>query len=159
MKYLGYGRSLPYDIKLEHAEFGTKVLFQNNLIRKFIDDDKYDEIISKAIYNHNKYKIQEGLSEIELLQCKIIRDADKLDNFRVKEKDNFKVLIIKNVLKLNLRAKMHLMCLMVGDEDRQLSLKEMKKIILKAEEKNNKLEEKPSDITLEDIDEETLKNL
>lgn len=46
----------------------------------------------------------------------------------------------------------------VGDEDRQLSLKEMKKIILKAEEKNNKWEEKPSDITLEDIDEETLKN-
>lgn len=45
----------------------------------------------------------------------------------------------------------------VGDEDRQLSLKEMKKIILKAEEKNNKWEEKPSDITLEDIDEETLK--
>ena len=78
------------DTKLEHAEFGTKVLFQNNLIRKFIDDDKYDEIISKAIYNHNKYKIQEGLNEIELLQCKIIRDADKLDNFRVKEKDNFK---------------------------------------------------------------------
>ena len=75
---------------MEHAEFGTKVLFQNNLIRKFIDDDKYDEIISKAIYNHNKYKIQEGLNEIELLQCKIIRDADKLDNFRVKEKDNFK---------------------------------------------------------------------
>lgn len=29
--------------------------------------------------------------------------------------------------------------------------------ILKAEEKNNKWEEKPSDITLEDIDEETLK--
>lgn len=78
------------DTKLEHAEFGTKVLFQNNLIRKFIDDDKYDEIISKAIYNHNKYKIQEGLNETELLQCKIIRDADKLDNFRVKEKDNFK---------------------------------------------------------------------
>lgn len=47
----------------------------------------------------------------------------------------------------------------VGDEDRQLSLKEMKKIILKAEEKNNKWEEKPSDITLEDIDEETLKIL
>ena len=76
--------------KLEHAEFGVKILFKDNLIRKYIDDDKYDEIISKAIYNHNKYKIQEGLNEIELLQCKIIRDADKLDNFRVKEKDNFK---------------------------------------------------------------------
>ena len=75
------------DKKIEHAEFGVKVLFDNGLIRKFIDEDKYDNIIYKAIYNHNKYKIEENLNEKELLQCKIIRDADKLDNFRVKEKD------------------------------------------------------------------------
>lgn len=75
------------DKKIEHAEFGVKVLFDNSLIRKFIDEDKYDNIIYKAIYNHNKYKIEENLNEKELLQCKIIRDADKLDNFRVKEKD------------------------------------------------------------------------
>ena len=75
------------DKKIEHAEFGVKVLFDNSLIRKFIDEDKYDNIIYKAIYNHNKYKIEENLNEKELFQCKIIRDADKLDNFRVKEKD------------------------------------------------------------------------
>ena len=75
------------DKKIEHAEFGVKVLFDNSLIRKFIDEDKYDNIIYKAIYNHNKYKIEENLNEKELLQCKIIRDADKLDNFSVKEKD------------------------------------------------------------------------
>ena len=75
------------DKKIEHAEFSVKVLFDNSLIRKFIDEDKYDNIIYKAIYNHNKYKIEENLNEKELLQCKIIRDADKLDNFRVKEKD------------------------------------------------------------------------
>ena len=75
------------DKKIEHAEFGVKVLFDDGLIRKFIDEDKYDNIICKAIYNHNKYKIEENLNEKELLQCKIIRDADKLDNFRVKEKE------------------------------------------------------------------------
>ena len=75
------------DKKIEHAEFGVKVLFDNGLIRKFIEENKYDNIIYKAIYNHNKYKIEENLNENELLQCKIIRDADKLDNFRVKEKD------------------------------------------------------------------------
>ena len=75
------------DKKIEHAEFGVKVLFDNGLIRKFIEENKYDNIIYKAIYNHNKYKIEENLNEKELLQCKIIRDADKLDNFRVKEKD------------------------------------------------------------------------
>lgn len=73
--------------KLDHAEFGVKVLFENNIIRKFIEDNKYDEIIKKAIYNHNKYQIQEDVNEKELLHCKIIRDSDKLDNFRVKEKE------------------------------------------------------------------------
>lgn len=75
------------DKKTEHAEFGIKVLFDNGLIRNFINEDKYDSIIYKAIYDHNKYKIEKKLNEKELLQCKIIRDADKLDNFRVKEKE------------------------------------------------------------------------
>ena len=75
------------DKKIEHAEFGVKALFENGLIRDFINEDKYDSIIYKAIYDHNKYKIKKKLNEKELLQCKIIRDADKLDNFRVKEKE------------------------------------------------------------------------
>lgn len=75
------------DKNIEHAEFGVKVLFENNLIRKFIEETKYDNIICKAIYNHNKFAIEENVNDIELLHCKIIRDADKLDNFRVKEKD------------------------------------------------------------------------
>ena len=51
--------------------------------------DQYDNIIKKAIYNHNKYKIEENLNDVELLHRKIIRDADKLDNFRVKETEHF----------------------------------------------------------------------
>lgn len=73
--------------KFDHAEYGVEILFKNNLIRNFIKDDRYDNIIYKAIINHNKYKIEEGLNERELLHAKIIRDADKLDNFRVKEED------------------------------------------------------------------------
>ena len=78
------------DNKLNHADFGVKVLFEDNLIRKFIQDNQYDTIINKAIWNHNKYKIEDELNEIQLLHCKIIRDADKLDNFRVKEIEDFK---------------------------------------------------------------------
>ena len=77
------------DKKLEHAKFGVMVLFKNGLIRKFIQEEKYDNIIKKAIYIHNKYAIEEGLDDRELLHCKIIRDADKLDNFRVRENDKF----------------------------------------------------------------------
>lgn len=76
--------------EIEHAEFGVKVLFEENLIRNFIENDNYDNIIKKAIYNHNKYKIEDNLDKKELLHCKIIRDADKLDNFRVKETEDFK---------------------------------------------------------------------
>ena len=75
------------DKKIEHAEFGVKALFEDNLIRRFIEDKKYDDIICKAIYNHNKFEIEENVNDIELLHCKIIRDSDKLDNFRVKQKD------------------------------------------------------------------------
>lgn len=45
----------------------------------------------------------------------------------------------------------------VGDEDRQLSMKEIRKIILKDENEIGKWESKISDYTIDDIDEELLK--
>lgn len=68
---------------INHAEKAVEILFKNNLIRKFAVDEKYDNIIYKAIKNHNTIKIEEGLSKQELLHSKIIRDADKLDIYRV----------------------------------------------------------------------------
>ena len=68
------------DLKsIDHGDFGVEILKQNNFIRKFIETDEYDNIIFKAIKNHNKFKIQEGLAKKELLYSKIVRDADKLD--------------------------------------------------------------------------------
>lgn len=69
---------------MDHADYGVNILFNNGMIRKFIETDIYDQVIMKAIGNHNKYSIEEGLTEKELLHAKIIRDADKTDNFRVK---------------------------------------------------------------------------
>ena len=77
----------------DHAIYGTKILFENNMIRKFIEDDKYDNIIYKAILNHNRLEIEDGLSSQELLHAKLIRDNDKTDNFRVKLTETFKVLL------------------------------------------------------------------
>lgn len=71
------------NVKFDHAALGSKMLFENGLIRKFVEDDMYDEIIKKAIENHSRLVIEEGLDERTLLHSKIIRDADKLDNFRV----------------------------------------------------------------------------
>ena len=64
---------------INHGELGAKILFEDGIIKEFIEDDKYNEIIKKAILNHNRAKIEEGLSERELLHAKIIRDADKTD--------------------------------------------------------------------------------
>lgn len=80
------------DRKFDHAEFGVKVLFDEGKIRDFLEDRKYDEIIKKAIAYHSAYKLPRELSKKEELQCKIIRDADKLDNFRVKETEKIETL-------------------------------------------------------------------
>lgn len=77
----------------DHAVTGIKILFDENLIEEFIQDRQYDTIIYKAILNHNKYKIEEGLEERELLHAKIIRDADKTDNFRTKETETIETLL------------------------------------------------------------------
>ena len=71
----------------DHAMFASKLLFEEKLITNFIDTDEYNNIIKKAIENHNKKSIEEGLSDRELLHAKIIRDADKLDNYRVKQEE------------------------------------------------------------------------
>lgn len=66
---------------INHGEFGAKVLFEDGLIRKFIETDEFDEIIRLSIINHNRNNIQEGLTEKQLLHAKLIRDADKTDIF------------------------------------------------------------------------------
>ena len=67
------------------------------MIRKFIEDDKYDDIIKSAILNHNKIAIEEGLPERINLHAKIIRDADKTDIFYVLTQADKKELYGANV--------------------------------------------------------------
>mgnify|MGYP000444064601 CR=1 FL=1 len=75
---------------IDHGDFGVELLFEQGLIKNFIEDRSYDKIIYLAVKNHNKFKIQEGLNEEELLHCKIIRDADKTDIFVVCVEDTKK---------------------------------------------------------------------
>lgn len=64
---------------IDHAVCSSQQLFDNLLIRNFIKDNQYDYIIQKAIENHSRFEIEDGLSEEALLHSKIIRDADKID--------------------------------------------------------------------------------
>ena len=61
----------------DHGDFGAQILEKE--IRKYIETKEYDEIIIKAVKNHNKFKIEEGLTPNQELFAKIIRDADKID--------------------------------------------------------------------------------
>ena len=79
-------------VNFDHASHGVKMLFEDNLIRKFVVEDIYDEIIKTAIYNHNKLSIENGLNDRCLLHSKLIRDADKSDNFRVKKEEKIEAI-------------------------------------------------------------------
>ena len=73
---------------IDHAEFGADILFKDGRIREFIETNAYDDLIENAIRIHNKYEIPSGLTNHTNLHCKIIRDADKLDIFRVMTVDS-----------------------------------------------------------------------
>lgn len=86
-------------VKFNHAMHGSKMLFEQGLIKNFIKDRQYDEIIKKAIENHSKLEIEKGLDERTLLHSKIIRDADKLDNYRVKKEESIEAIFPTRVNK------------------------------------------------------------
>ncbi len=77
-----------YDSKsVDHAKLGCEILFEEGLINRFVDEsDIHAEDIhylELAIRWHSVYKLPDDLSEKEELFCNIIRDADKVDIFRV----------------------------------------------------------------------------
>lgn len=89
---------------IDHGDLGTEILQKE--IRKYIETNQYDDIIIKAVKNHNKYKIEDGLTERENIFAKIVRDADKIDIFyesvvmfwRGKEKQVEESIISKNTI-------------------------------------------------------------
>ncbi len=66
---------------VNHAENAVKVLKEENLFEVLNIGNK--ELVFAAILNHNKFKIQDGLTGQELLHARLVRDADKMDIFKV----------------------------------------------------------------------------
>ena len=65
----------------DHASLGIKVIHQHNVLKNFTPEQI--EIIEFAINNHNKYKIENTNDKSKYNQALLIRDADKIDIFRV----------------------------------------------------------------------------
>lgn len=74
------------DSVMDHADYGVDLLFNRNLIEKFNIDKKYYRVIEKAVRNHNKLEILDKLEDNEEVFVKLIRDADKIDIYRVRVK-------------------------------------------------------------------------
>lgn len=78
---------------MNHAAYGVQVLFGENQIREFAAVDTWDEIICTAIARHSDYKLQEIDNPRVMLHARLIRDADKLDNCRVKVEESMESML------------------------------------------------------------------
>ena len=74
------------DSVMDHADYGIDLLFNRGLIEKFNIDKKYYQVIYKAVKNHNKLEILDEIEKEEEVFVKLIRDADKVDIYRVRVK-------------------------------------------------------------------------
>ena len=79
-QYKNY-RTFKDEMSIDHGDLGCQLL-ETELKDKFTTSEN-EEIIKKIVKNHNKYKIEEDLTEKEILLCNIIRDADKIDIFNL----------------------------------------------------------------------------
>lgn len=67
------------DFKFDHGDYAEKLLREEKLLKNFDIKEEDYEVVYKAVKNHNKYNIEDGLTSRELLFTKMVRDADKLD--------------------------------------------------------------------------------
>lgn len=78
---------------MDHAAYGVEILFgkdnSDGLIRRFVPENRWDDIIRTAIARHSDFSLGTVVDKRAELHARIIRDADKLDNCRVKLEDDF----------------------------------------------------------------------
>ena len=73
-------------LSVDHANFGADLLFVDGLYNKMVQSDitpDQKDLIEKAIRAHSSLRIPENLRDREKLFANLLRDADKLDIFRV----------------------------------------------------------------------------
>jgi hypothetical protein len=68
-------------VSVNHASLGAEVLIENNVLQSLPRHEQ--DIILRSVTLHNVYSLPGGLDRDTLLFLKLIRDADKLDIWRV----------------------------------------------------------------------------
>jgi putative nucleotidyltransferase with HDIG domain len=69
-------------ISIDHGKLGVDILRESKILDEEFNKEEI-EIIEIAIINHNKKDIEDGLNNRQMFHCKVIRDLDKLDIYRV----------------------------------------------------------------------------
>ncbi len=69
------------NLSVNHSILGIRILEEHKVLHNLPEETK--DIITKAICYHNKKELPNSLLGEEAIFCKIIRDADKLDIYRV----------------------------------------------------------------------------
>ena len=80
---------------MDHAAYGVEILSKNGhaFLRSFVEEEGWDEIILQSVGYHSLYELPPIEDERILLHSRLIRDADKLDNCRVKLVDSLDILL------------------------------------------------------------------
>jgi hypothetical protein len=65
----------------DHAQIAVDVLKENNMLAKW--NDGLQEVVYRIILVHNKFELPSNLPEQELMLSRVLRDADKLDIYKV----------------------------------------------------------------------------
>ena len=70
---------------VDHASLSCELLFQDGLMSSFAPDLEPEAayLLKTAIHCHSLYRLPDTISEEERTYCNILRDADKIDIFRV----------------------------------------------------------------------------
>lgn len=68
-------------LSVDHAQLGCTIIKEQKLL-DFLNKTEREQVIT-AISNHNRLAIEDGITGDTLILCKLIRDADKCDIFRV----------------------------------------------------------------------------
>jgi HD superfamily phosphodiesterase len=68
---------------IDHAQFGADLLFKEGLVRSYIEDDRIDGLLEKAVRFHSAYRLPDDFTEDEKRFANLLRDADKIDILKV----------------------------------------------------------------------------
>ena len=62
---------------MDHAAYGVQVLFEEGMIRQFVPEDTWDDIIRTAIARHSDFHLEGITDNRTQLHARLIRDADQ----------------------------------------------------------------------------------